>query len=106
MPLRTECKRRAEEGNGIVEINLHAFGETIENGVGKIAERCSSIRMPIRTVGKYCLKVIDGTIEIVPVLSQPVESICLVCCIGDDINLTMRRLRKPIVSYNHDVPGR
>ena len=103
MPLRTECKRGAEEGNGIVETIFHAIGETIKNGVGKIAERCSSLRMPIRTVGKHRLKVFDGIIEMVLVVAQSVESICLVCCISDGIDLMRPRLRKPIISYNNNV---
>ena len=105
VPPRTEFERGAEKGNGIVDISLCAISEAMENGMGKVGERCISVGMPNGTLVEYRLKALECPIEIVGEVTLPVESICLVCCISDEINFTRLKQGKPIISYDSQPLG-
>jgi len=94
VPLRAEFKRGAEKGNDIVNISLHALGETMENDMGKVGECCGSLRMPIGTPVKHFLKTLEGNIQVIAIVALPVESICLMRCISYGIDLTGLKRRK------------
>lgn len=59
--------------------------------------------MTIGTLVKHSLKALNGSMQMIWIVALLVQTVCLVCCISDAMDLTTRTRELDIISDNSKV---